>query len=629
MSGICGIVLHDRNRRVPRADLSPMVKALNFHGDEEGSSLSFDHVAIGTQRFPGRLAEVAYLTVNERPVSIGFHGSLYNLKELFPHRAEKFSSVAGLLELYLKEGMEFLKRLRGEFVLALWDGRNETLYLATDRFRVHPLFYYQDGEKLVFSSRMKGLLACPYPINPTINPEAIIHVVASSVIPGPNTIFRGVQKLPQAHFLRWQRGEIEIKPYWKVSFLNPSKEKESLLAQQFNRHFTESVSAQLEMDGNSNDIGAFLSGGVDSSTVTGVLTQLLRRPVKAFSIGFDEERFNEINYARIAANAFGAEHHEYFVTPEDTYHAIPMLIEAIDEPFANASAIPTYFCAKVAKEHGVGTLYAGDGGDELFAGNQRYADQHLFEYYHKLPAWLREPVVKPFVFSMADMLKWALFVKGKKYIQRASIPYDERITSYEFFKLVPIREFIEDDLLEAVGKDFDPYKIFSDYYREAPAQEKLDRHLYMDWILTLADNDVIKVTRMTEAVGVTVRYPFLDRKIAEFSVTVPAKIKMRGMKLRSFQKNAFAGFLPREIRAKRKHGFGLPIPIWLRADRRLNEMMLDLVLHPHSLQRGYFKKSALEKLIKDHQTDKTSFFGTVVWNLMVLELWQRRFLESF
>jgi asparagine synthase (glutamine-hydrolysing) len=628
MSGICGIVFNERNREVTRADLSLMVKALNFHGDDDGHSLSFGHMAIGAQKFPGRMAGVAELTVHGSTLGLAFHGSLYNLKELFPHSGENFDSVAGLLALYLKEGMGFLERFRGEFVLSIWDGRDETLFLAVDRFRVHALFYYHDDEKMVFSSRMKSLLSCPFPIKRSINPEAIVDIVGSSIIPGPKTIFREVEKLSQGHFLRWQGGETKIEPYWKVSFLNPSKEKESWLAQQLEKHFADSLSARLEIDGNSNNIGAFLSGGVDSSTVTGVLTYLLKHPVKAFSIGFNEERFNELHYARVAAQAFGAEHYEYYVSPKDTCDAIPIFLEAIDEPYANASAIPAYFCAKIAKDNGVGTLYAGDGGDELFAGNQRYADQHLFEYYHKLPAWLREPILKPLVLTMANKLRWAPFVKGKKYIQRASIPYDERISSYDFFKIVPLHEFIAGDVLEAVGKNFDPYEIFSNYYHKAPAQNNLDRHLYIDWILTLADNDLIKVTRMTEAAGVTVRYPFLDHKIAEFSVRVPAHIKMRGRKLRSFQKNAFADLLPLEIRAKKKHGFGLPIPIWLRTDGRLNELMHDLVLSPQSIQKGYFKRKALENLVERYKIDETSFYGTILWNLMILELWHRTCLRS-
>ncbi len=627
MSGICGIIFNDRNRQVTNADLLPMVKALNFHGDDDGHSLSFGHVAIGTQRFPGRLAGVFELTINDVPLALAFHGSLYNLKELFPLKGQDFNAVSGLLELYMKEGIAFLQRLRGEFVLALWDGQKEILYLATDRFRVHPLFYYQDQDRLIFSSRMKGILACPFPVKRTINLEAIVHVVASSMIPTPKTIFQEVKKIPSGHLLTYEKGEVKVEPYWEISFLHPSKEGESSLAQEFKEHLTEAISISLPADRDSDHIGTFLSGGVDSSTVTGILTQLLEHPIKSFSIGFDEQRFNEINYARIAARAFGAEHYEYFVTPGDTYDAIPILLGAFDEAYANASAIPAYFCVKMAKEHGVDILYAGDGGDELFAGNERYGTQQLFEYYYKIPGWIRKPLVKPMVFTLADGLKWEVFIKGKKYIQRATLPYQERITSYDFFNVVPMAEFLEDRMFDTIGKEFNPYGVFSDYYFEAPAKRNLDRHLYIDWKLTLADNDIIKVTRMTEAVGVAVRFPFLDHRLAEFSVIVPAHIKMRGKKLRSFQKNAFADLLPVEIRTKKKHGFGLPIPIWLRTDKRLNELMHELVLSPRSVQRGYFRRKALENLIEQHKIDETSFCGTILWNLMILELWHRNYWD--
>jgi len=354
------------------------------------------------------------------------------------------------------------------------------------------------------------------------------------------------------------------------------------------------------------------------------LGQLLGRPVKTFSIGFDDVQFNEMNYARFAAKTFAAEHHEYFVTPGDTYDTLPLITEIFDEPFANASSIPAYFCAKLAKENAVDVLCAGDGGDELFAGNERYATQRLFDYYRKIPSWIREPVLKPAVFKLADGRKSGIIVKGKKYIQRASLPYHERLTSYDFFRTVPLSEFLEDDFLEKVGRGFDPYSLFSLYYFQAPAKENLDRNLYIDWQLTLSDNDLVKVTRTAEAAGVTVRFPFLDKKLVEFSATVPARIKMRGRTLRSFFKNAYADLLPKEIRRKKKHGFGLPIPVWLRTDRRLNELMHELVSSPMAIQRGYFRKKATEKLIKRHETDTTSFYGTILWNLMLLELWHRK-----
>jgi asparagine synthase (glutamine-hydrolysing) len=358
------------------------------------------------------------------------------------------------------------------------------------------------------------------------------------------------------------------------------------------------------------------------------LTQLAKRPIKSFSIGFDERPFNEINYARIAAKAFGAEHYEYFVTPQDACDVIPILVESFDEPFGNASAIPTYFCAKTAAEHGVDILYAGDGGDELFAGNERYATQRLFDYYGGIPLWLRNLVVKPTAFALADALKWNFFVKGKKYIERASIPYPERLFSYGFFRIVPLAEFLEYDFLEAIGKNYDPYRTITSYYFQAPAGSELDRQLYIDLKLAIMDNDLFKVTRMSEEAGVAVRFPFLDQRVAEFAATIPANVKMRGRKLRSFFKKAYSDLLPREILNKKKHGFGLPIPLWLRTNGHLNEMMQDMVLSSRAQQRGYFRKKALAGLVKSHKVDETSFYGTVLWNLMVLELWHRRYCDS-
>jgi asparagine synthase (glutamine-hydrolysing) len=604
-----------------------MVRALDVSGRDRGYTVGLHSVGLGIQLFPGRLAGTTEATAQECSVVLAFHGNLYNTRELFPTARQEAELLPELLHLYLKDGIAFLHQLRGEFALALWDGREETLHLAIDRFRIHPFFYYHDQEKLVFASRMKGILACPFPVERTIDPEAVVDMIASSVIPTPKTIFRGVKKLPPGHVLTYRRGKLTLTSYWEISFLQPAEFGEEELARQLKAHLTDAVSSRLAAEKATARVGTFLSGGVDSSTVTGVLAQLVKSPMKSFSIGFQEQQFNEINYARIAARAFGAELHEYFVTPQDTCDAIPVLLEAFDEPFANASAIPTYYCAKIAREHGVDVLYAGDGGDELFAGNERYAVQRLFEYYSKIPFWFREPLVKPLVFALADGLGWDFFAKGKKYIQRASIPYPERLSSYGFFKVVPLSELFADSLLEVVGRHYDPYTPMHAYYGQAPAQSELDRQLYIDLKLAISDNDLFKVTRMAEAAGITVRFPFLDQRLAEFAAMVPAHIKMRGRNLRSFFKKAYSDLLPLEIQTKQKHGFGLPIPVWLRTDKQLNEMMYDLVLSPRSLQREYFCKKALEKLLESHKTDGTSFYGTTLWNLMILELWHRICLQ--
>jgi asparagine synthase (glutamine-hydrolysing) len=623
VSGICGIAFQDQETTLDPMCLSPMVRRLDIVERGEGDTICLGSVGLGAQKFPGRLAGIAETTVYGVPIALAFHGSLYNLRDLRSSGALECDPLKVLLSLYVREGMMFVHQLRGEFAVAIWDGREHILSLATDRFRVHPLFYYHDQDKLIFASRMKGILACSLSLQPHINPEAVVDVVASSVIPTPKTIFQEVKKLPPGHILTYHNGAIRLTPYWEISFLQPDRASEAELARQLKAYLTEAISLRLGGDGISDRIGTFLSGGVDSSTVTGVLAQLSEHSVKAFSVGFGEPQFNEMSYAKIAARAFDAEHYEYFVTPQDTYNAIPVLLEAFDEPFANASAVPTYFCAKVAKEQGVNILYAGDGGDELFAGNERYATQRLFEYYAKIPVGLRDSFVQPVVFTLADTLGWSVLVKGKKYIQRASILYPDRLSSYGFFKVVAMTNLLEDDLLEAIGKDYDPYAPIAAYYYQAPARSELDRQLYIDLKLAISDNDLFKVTRMTEAARVTVHFPFLDHRLAEFAATIPASLKMQGQQLRSFFKKAYADLLPREIRTKKKHGFGLPIPIWLRTDKQLNELMHDLVLSPRSIQRGYFRRQAVEALVENHKTDETSFYGTVLWNLMVLELWHR------
>lgn len=620
MYGICGIVYPSREHRVEKEHLLSIVRTKGVGGGKIYTA-TFGNAGLGAQAYQGRLAGIAESTISSRSVGLAFHGTINQELSLESRIAQ--DPLSKLLELYLQNGTGFFNHIRGQFVLAIWDGRDEILSLATDRFRVHPMYYYQDRESFIFSSNLKGILFCPLSIDATINPEAIVNVVGNSIIPTPDTIFKEIKKVPAGHVLRYRNGDVKLDPYWEVSFCNPSRESESVLAEKLKNQFQESLSVYLNVEKDLGHIGTYLSGGVDSSTVTGVLTQLLKTPVKTFSIGFGEEKYNEINYARFAAETFQCRHHEYFVTPEDTYRVLPSLVEIFDEPYANASAIPAYFCAKLAKENSVDVLYAGDGGDEIFAGNERYSDMRRFDYYGEIPALLRDSVLKPIVSRLADSLKFEVLVKGKKYIRRAELPYHQRITSYDLFWGISLSEFLEDSFLETVGKDFDPFSKFRLYYFEAPAQCNLDRHLYIDWYLTLSDNDLIKVTRTAEAAGVDIRFPFLDHKLVEFSVTVPAYMKMRGTKLRTFFKNAYADLLPSEIRKKKKHGFGLPIPVWLRTDERLNELMRELVLSPRAIQRGYFKRKFLEDLVKNHKKDTTSFYGTVLWNLMVLELWMR------
>jgi len=606
-----------------------MADSLRFGREGNTVTTHVGSAGLGVCQNPGYDGGIAQKQVHGRTVALAFHGRLYNIEELRPfgtHPETEISSV--LLEFYLQKDMSCVQQLRGEFVVAVWDGRDDTCYLATDRFRVEPLFYYHDDRNFVFASRMNGIIACPLPGDYAIQPQSIVDVMAFSAICTPRTIFQHVKKLSPGHILSYRKGTTRLTSYWDINFLKPSNAGKSELSRRLKECLEDALSVRLESDQRAYRIGTFLSGGIDSSTVTGILTHLTQAPVKCFSIGFQEDRFNEINYARISAKHFGAEHYEYFVSPDDTADVIPVLLEACDEPCANASAIPTYLCAKLAKQHGVDVLYAGDGGDELFAGNERYSTQRLFEYYMRCPKWIRELLVRPLVFWLADNINATLFVNGGKYIRRASIPYPQRLSSYGLFNVIPPADLLSGDLVNAIGREYDPYSPVALHYFHAPAKAELDRQLYIDLKMTIVDNDLFKVTRMTQAAGVAVRYPFLDHHVAELAEAVPADMKMRGRQLRSFFKEAYADLLPEATIRKTKHGFGLPIPVWLRTDKRLNEMMLDLVLSPRSLQRGYFQKRALEILVERHRHDESSFYGAILWNVMMLELWHRRFVDD-
>ncbi len=628
MNGICGVVLHDTSKAVDSANCIPMLRAMGAQESNQDVTGPLLHVAFGVGFSPRRTAGIAQKIIHDRPVTLAFHGYLFNQDELCLRGGEGPKVLDNLLALYVKEGIEFLLRINGEFALTLSDGRNEALYIATDRFRIHPLFYYLNQHQLIFASRLAGVLACPLLEKPSLNPSSVIDVVSTSVIPTPRTIFHEVQKLAPGCVLTYRSGEIGTKSYWDVNFFEVDNRGEKALAKDLKVHFANAIHDRLNIDGNIERIGAFLSGGIDSSTIVGVLTQLAERPIKCFSIGFAEQPFNEADYSRCAAKAFGAEHFEYVVRAEEAFPVVPLVAESFDEPFGNASAIPTYFCAKLAREHGIDVLYGGDGGDELFAGNERYATQKIFDYYQCVPAIFRSSCLEPLIGSLSELTKNRFLTKAQKYIARANTPYPDRLLSWGLFEVMTMQEVFTKEFLAEAGSAYLSDSTVGALYKAAPANTELDRQLYIDLKLAISDNDVFKVTTMTNALGISVRFPFLDYRLVEFACRIPSHIKMRGSKLRTFFKNSYADVLPQEILEKSKHGFGLPIATWLRSDKKFKAMMKDLLLSSETIDRGYMSKAGIEELMSRHADDTTSFYGSIIWNIMMLEIWLRRHYDS-
>jgi asparagine synthase (glutamine-hydrolysing) len=630
MNGICGVLIKGGTHKLERLEFQNMATKLDGNENNIISCRIMGSVGLGVNSLAGSIGGIFEKEVNNKRVAMAFSGDLFNQAELCLEGGDPERILPALFSLYLKEGMGFIKRLRGEFAFLVWDSRNETFFAATDRFRVYPLYYALTAQTLIVSSRLETIFANSFGVNREINVEAIIDFMAFSSIPTPKTIYKDIQKIPPGYILSCHKSGVpNLTCYWDVNFSSSlaNRKNQEELTTELRSALLDAVSVRMNQDSCHDLLGTFLSGGVDSSTLTALVMQLADSRIKSFSIGFKEEKYNEMSYARIAARSSGSEHHEYFVTPKDVRDCIPTLIEAFDEPFGNASSIPTFFCAKLAKEHGIGTLYGGDGGDEIFAGNERYASQKRFDYYHNIPGWARRFCIEPTVSFLGNQMGMEFFKKGEKYIRRANIPYPDRLWSYGIFNLHPLNELYAHGVLQAIDSNYNPYDPIARHYSSALADTALDRQMYIDLKLSISDNDLFKVTRMTDAAGVKVRFPFLDHRLVEFAATVPAKIKMVGRNLRFFFKHAYSDILPPEVIAKTKHGFGLPISVWLRTDKALNEMMRDLVLSPRSISREFYQEKFLETLIEYHQTDQSSFYGTIIWNIMVLELWNRRYFD--
>jgi asparagine synthase (glutamine-hydrolysing) len=528
-------------------------------------------------------------------------------------------SIIKVLSLrYLTKGDDFLRDLRGSFRLALWDSEKQKLLLAVDPFATRPLYYSCANGVLVFAPRISGFSSLPE-ISKEVDPNVVYFYLNHSFIPAPFTIYHDIRRLEPGHYLCWQDGRLTVSQYWDIQY----EEDRSLTADAASDLIRSTVekSVRFHLGAQScglQEIGAFLSGGTDSSTLLGLMSKVMVGRTKTFSVGFEEERYNEIHYARTAAAHFNAEAYEYFVSADNALAALPSLGAYFDEPFGNSSAIPTYFCLRMAKEAGIRVMFAGDGGDELFAGNERYSEERYFLPFDALPISLqitsrRIAGLFPDVYPLR---------KIRRYIERASEPNPTRFFHYQLFLHEHADDFFTDDFRTNLDQDF-PLVIPQQHYRKVIAAAPLNRLLYMDLKMCIADNDLFKVNRMAEALGVKVCYPYLDRGLAEITGKIPVGLKLKGFQKRYIFKRAFARLLPDEILRKKKHGFGLPIAHWLRTHAGFRETARSLLLDPSVVRRGYCSLNALEKLLRQHDEEKSDFYGTFIWNLMMLELWHR------
>jgi asparagine synthase (glutamine-hydrolysing) len=527
------------------------------------------------------------------------------LQTLIGHDARGADLVA---RLYLREGSRFLRRLHGAFALALWDrGRDETI-LAADQFGIKRLYYLSGPPATAFASRPSALRVGPSA--PSVSVGAVFNYLNFSFVPAPTSIFRDVARIEPGQLVRIRGGSATREAYWDLEY--PERRLSRVDAAGRIERLTQEGVGRAISGFAAKELGAFLSGGTDSSTVVGLMTRLTGESVNAFSIGFSEERFDELDYARLAAAHFGARHHTKIVGPDEALEVLPRLVEAFDEPFGNNSAIGTYFCVEV--------LLAGDGGDEIFGGNERYGADRVYALYHRVPALVRHGLLEPLMRVAPDI---GVLGRAQRYVRRASIPNPRRFFSWEFFFAQEAAGLFTPEMLGALDVEA-PYILVEQQYGRVRARSELNRLLYLDMKLAIGDNDLIKVTQASELAGVGVRFPMLDVSLVELMGSVPADFKVRGFEKRHIFKRAFRSLLPREILAKRKHGFGVPTSAWMKTHRGFRALVRDTLLSSAARTRGYFRVGVLEDLLARHDAEASAYYGDLLWRILMLELWLLR-----
>ena len=506
----------------------------------------------------------------------------------------------------------------GEFAVGLTTPAGSQ-FLAVDRFAIRSLCWRIIDGRLHFSERADDLAA----LSPRaeIDPQAIFDYLYFHVIPSPRTIFSGVYRLPPAHFALFDQGKMTVEPYWVPQFDEDQNPNFDALAKQFRGHLTDAVAAQLD----GSKPACFLSGGTDSSTVAGLIGEAAGKPAATYSIGFEAEGYDEMEFARIAAKRFSTEHHEYYVTPDDLIRAIPDVAGHYDQPFGNSSAVPAYYCARMAREDGVTRLLAGDGGDELFGGNSRYAKQRVFGWYEGVPSLVRSHLLEP-ALERTPLGRLPVASKGRSYVEQAKVPLPERMQMYNLLLRIGPQPVFEPSFLARIDKSA-PQRQQREQWDRVPQASALNRMLAFDWRYTLGETDLPKVCGTTALADVSVSFPFLDAALVDFSLKLPTQYKLKGLKLRWFFKEALRGFLPDEIITKKKQGFGLPFGVWSVKHPALGQVAADAL---HSLaKRGIvqpaFVRDLLDRLLPLHP----GYYGEMVWILMMLEQWFRHHMPDY
>lgn len=634
MCGIAGLV--DLNSRpADTTALRRMCDLLEHRGPDDQGMYVNCSAALGQRRL-----SIIDLASGQQPMSnedgtiwLTFNGEIYNYRELRKeltsrgHRFATDSDTETIVHAYEEYGEDCVHHLRGMFAFAVWDTRQQRLLMARDRAGKKPLFYTIIGGQFVFSSELQSLAGFPG-FRRDISPQAVDDFLTYGYVPPPGSIFQGVHKLPPGCLLTLTpntgQREPQIRRYWQLDYspkLRFSCEDEALDA--FTEVLTEAVRLRMVSD---VPIGALLSGGIDSSLVVALMSGLGSESVETFSIGFEDQGFNELPYARMVAERYGTRHHEFIVRP-DAVEILPDLVRHYGEPFADSSAVPSYYVSRLTRQH-VTVALNGDGGDESFAGYDRYLGSIVAERYRRLPAILRKRVIEPTLSLVPESLPARNRLRqARRFVANAAEPEAVRYSRWvSQFSPERRQQLYTSGFCEQLGS----YQAETLYLEEASrARERcdngIDRLLALDVETYLPSDLLVKMDIASMANSLEVRSPFLDHKVMEFAARLPAQYKLRGRQSKYLLRRLGRRLIPPGALNRRKMGFGVPLARWFRNE--LQPMLHDVVLSDRALQRGYFNPDYLRGLVQDHTNSKTDH-SFQLWALLWLELWHREFYDA-
>jgi asparagine synthase (glutamine-hydrolysing) len=620
MCGIAGMVQAHPDGAVDRAVIHRMCEAIIHRGPDDEGIFVKNGVGLGMRRLSIiDLAGGHQPIFNEdKSISIVFNGEIYNFQELYSqlqsrgHRFTTRSDTEAIVHLYEEYGAECVQKLRGMFAFAIYDERAGRLLLARDRVGKKPLHYALHDGTLLFASEMKSILAVR-PDLAELNHPALLQYMYFGYIPDPATAFEPIQKLPPGHLLEFEEGQVRIRQYWdfpQYGTYEPSSEEALLEELEF--RLAEAVRIRLIAD---VPLGAMLSGGTDSSTIVALMARATSQPVKTFSVGFRHADFDETRYARLVAQKFGTDHHELIFEP-DLIGTVDTLTHHLEEPFGDSSMLPTYFISCLARKY-VKVALSGDGGDEAFAGYDRYRI-HLADRSYPIPRWAGSwyrQLVHPLI---------PYRVPGRNLAYSISLPWEERYT--EGISLQSFQREMGILSHDFVASDRAPLRTFREYLEKAPATDPLSRVLYLDSKTYLPGDILTKVDRMSMATSLEARVPMLDHVFLEWVTALSPQWKMRkGAQKFILKKLAARLGVPSEVLNRPKQGFALPLETWMRGE--LKELVLTTLLDTQTLQRGYFNAQGLRRMLDEHFHGRRDHSARL-WRLLIFELWHRNFLAK-